>query len=88
MNGKRAKQLRKLVAGFDDLSDTAKYDSIEFKRPYTFLKTDALGRSEEVKSSYPVRTIFLVKCKRAAYKRLKRKDRAFQNQMLTLVQSM
>ena len=86
MNGKRAKRLRRLVAGFD-MSDTPKYDAIEFKRPYTYMKMNADGTSEKVHSNYPVRTIFLVKCKRAAYKRLKRKSRAFQNQMLTLVQS-
>ena len=83
MNGKRAKRLRLLVAGLD-LSDTPKYDEMRFMRKRREYKADG---TYEMVDHHPVRTLFLVKCKRAVYRRLKRKPKQFQNDMLKLVQS-
>ena len=87
MRGSRAKRLRLLVAGLD-MSDTPTYDSIEFKRKYKYLKMLPSGKTKEVKGEYPVRTIFLVKCKRAAYRRLKRLPKQQQDNLLKLVAGM
>ncbi len=81
MNGRRSKLMRKLVAGLD-MSDTAKYDEIRFTRKKRVYHAD--GTHHEV-DDYPVRTLFLVKCKRAAYQRLKKLPKGQQDRMLQLV---
>ena len=84
MNNKRAKKLRKLVAGFD--LPTHHYMDVKFNRSFVRRSYNKDGKYILVPDKYPVRTIFLAKCKRAAYLRLKRKPREFQNQMMTLLQ--
>lgn len=86
MRGSRAKKLRKLVDGFD--MPTHNYMDIKFNRKYMRRVYKADGTYDSVPDTYPVRTIFLAKCKRAAYRRLKRKPVEFQNRMLTLLQGM
>ena len=81
MNGKRAKQMRKLVAGLD-MSDTPKYDEIRFMRKKRKYAADG---TYELVDDYPVRTLFLVKCKRGAYQRLKKQPRDAQDRLLQLV---
>lgn len=86
MRGSRAKKLRKLVEGFD--MPTHNYMDIKFQRKYMKRVYKADGTYDLVPGTFPVRTIFLATCKRAAYRRLKRKPREFQDRMLTLIQGM
>lgn len=82
MNGKRAKQMRKLVAGLD-MSDTPLYNEVRFMRKKRVYHAD--GTQHEV-DDYPVRTLFLVKCKRGAYQRLKKLPKDEQDSLLKLVE--
>jgi len=84
MRGKRAKQMRKLVEGLDK-SDHAQYDEVRFMRKRRKYEADG---TYELVDHYPVRTLFLVKCKRAVYQRLKKLPKLEQNNLLKLVQGM
>ena len=84
MRGKRAKLIRKLVDGLDK-TDHAQYDEVRFMRKRRKYAADG---TYELVDHYPVRTLFLVKCKRAAYQRFKRLPKPQQDNLLKLVQSM
>lgn len=81
MNNARAKKMRRVVAGLD-LSDTPKYDEVRFMRKRRVYAAD--GTYTEV-DHYPVRILFLVKCKRAAYQRLKNRPRDMQDNLIAFL---
>lgn len=84
MNGKRAKLMRKICKGLD-MSDEPKYDEVRFMRKKRVYHADGTYHNVD---DYPVRTLFLVKCKRAAYQRLKRLPRSQQEGVLKLAASL
>ena len=81
MNGLRAKRLRKVVAGLDK-PDAPHYSDIKFWRKRRKYAEDG---TFTLVNHYQVRTLFLTKCKRAVYLRLKRSPREFQDNLLKLV---
>ena len=86
MNNKRAKKLRKIgysiAVGDAEDFPTHYYMDKQFMRKSRVYAAD--GTYKEV-DSYPVRTIFLAKCKRIYYKRIKKKDREFQDALIKLL---
>lgn len=81
MNQKRAKKMRRAIrtVGYGERS---RYDEVRFERTYTYRKLLPNGKTEQVTGTYPVRTLFLVKCERAVYRRLKRRPRDVQDSLV------
>lgn len=87
MNNKRAKLLRRMVKTLGH-SPTPRYDEVRFTRKFDYLKRMPNGTHQLTQGEYPVRTLFLVKCQRAVYRRLKRKSFREQNQIINTIRGL
>lgn len=84
MNQKRAKKLRRAVRTLK-MDTVPRYDQVVFNRKYFYREYNADGTYEMKESTYPVRTLYLVKCERAVYRRLKRKPYHVQEDIMRLM---
>lgn len=87
MNQKRAKRLRRAISVISaGKSSTPLYADIKYTKEFERYSLDEKGKTVITEVPYQVRTLFLIKCQRADYQRLKSKDRQFQDSVMKMVE--